>query len=546
LAPEGGVTGRCCSLDDVYDARHVAQHLGIPYYVVNFESGFEEQVVKPFIDDYLSGRTPIPCTLCNNFIKFDQFLDLASGVGASRIATGHYARIGFDDASGRYQMSRGVDHSKDQTYFLFGLKQEQLARTDFPLGGYTKPQVRELARELGLPVAAKPDSQEICFVPNGDYAAFIDAYFRERGIAPEKTQGEIRDTEGRVLGEHAGVHHFTVGQRRGLRVAAGEPLYVIATEPASQRVIVGRNEDLLRATLTAKDMNWISIAPPIHAPFARRSRFATSTPPPMPPSRHWKRRRARRSPFRRAATRRHSRPGGGALRWRSRARWWLDRIANIFSPLVAGPRAARAGPFLRKPARSRHPPPAPHRDAQPGTGLPGKIAAERRAIADEVFRSIARLIWVFARFPQINAQNIHNWIRYEGLEHYLEAKKAGRGILFATAHFGNWELSAFAHALMTEPMHIMIRPLDNPGGPDGGRSPPAFGQSPHRQMGRRASGPARAASKRSGGGSNRSEHFVAGRRLCRLLWHSRVRQHRLCEDRGADRRGRHPWLRRMV
>jgi tRNA-specific 2-thiouridylase len=261
LAPAGGATGRCCSLDDVYDARHVAQHLGIPYYVVNFESGFEEQVVKPFIDDYLAGRTPIPCTLCNNFIKFDQFLDLASGVGASRIATGHYARIGFDDATGRYQMSRGADHSKDQTYFLFGLKQEQLERTDFPLGGYTKPQVRELARELGLPVAAKPDSQEICFVPNGDYAAFIDAYFRERGIAPEKTQGEIRDTQGRVLGEHAGVHHFTVGQRRGLRIAAGEPLYVIATEPASQRVIVGRNEDLQRATLTAKDMNWISIAP---------------------------------------------------------------------------------------------------------------------------------------------------------------------------------------------------------------------------------------------------------------------------------------------
>jgi tRNA-uridine 2-sulfurtransferase len=261
LVPEGGATGRCCSLDDVYDARFVAQQLGIPYYVVNFEDRFEQQVVRPFIDEYLAGRTPIPCTLCNNFIKFDQFLELAEGVGASRIATGHYARVSYDAQTGRFQLRRGVDHGKDQTYFLFGLTQPQLARTEFPLGGFSKPQVRELARELGLPVAEKPDSQEICFVPNGDYAAFIDAYFRERGIAPDRTHGEIVDTAGRTLGEHAGVHHFTVGQRRGLRVAAGEPLYVIATEPQSQRVIVGRNQDLLRARLHAKDVNWISIAP---------------------------------------------------------------------------------------------------------------------------------------------------------------------------------------------------------------------------------------------------------------------------------------------
>ena len=277
LVPESGPTGRCCSLDDVYDARYVAQHLGIPYYVVNFEERFEEQVVKPFVDEYLAGRTPIPCTLCNNFVKFDQFLDMAAGVGADSIATGHYARVAYDQPSGRYQLRRSVDRAKDQTYFLFGLKQEQLARTEFPLGAFTKPQVRELARELGLPVAEKPDSQEICFVPNGDYAAFIDAYFREKGVAPDRTRGEVVDTEGRVLGEHAGVHRFTVGQRRGLGIAAHEPLYVIATEPAAQRVIVGRNEDLVRASLTAKDVNWISIAPiasPVRAHVRIRNKHA--------------------------------------------------------------------------------------------------------------------------------------------------------------------------------------------------------------------------------------------------------------------------------
>jgi tRNA-specific 2-thiouridylase len=261
LVPEGGAVGRCCSLDDVYDARFVASTLGISYYVVNFEERFEQQVVKPFVQDYLEGRTPIPCTLCNNFIKFDQFLEMADGVGADNIATGHYARLSLDETSGRYQMRTSLDAHKDQTYFLFGLTQAQLARTLFPLGGMIKSQVRELARELRLPVAEKNDSQEICFVPNGDYAAFIDAYFQEQGVDHAATRGEIVDTDGRLLGEHAGTHHFTVGQRRGLRIAAGEPLYVIATQPATQRVIVGRNEDLMSRSLVAKDVNWLSIDP---------------------------------------------------------------------------------------------------------------------------------------------------------------------------------------------------------------------------------------------------------------------------------------------
>src|SRR5271157_1997299 len=260
LALEGATAGRCCSLDDVYDARRVAEQIGIPYYVVNFEQQFEEHVVKPFVEEYLAGRTPIPCTLCNNYIKFDRFLEMADAVGARQIATGHYARIRYHEASGRYQLLRAVDGSKDQTYFLFGLTQQQLARTLFPLGELHKPEVREMARSMDLAVASKGDSQEICFVPNGDYAAFMDAYLEESGVPRERTRGAIVSTDGRTLGEHEGVHHFTVGQRKGLGISTGEPLYVISTDAASQRVVVGGNHDLWRGRFFAKRVNWISIA----------------------------------------------------------------------------------------------------------------------------------------------------------------------------------------------------------------------------------------------------------------------------------------------
>jgi tRNA-specific 2-thiouridylase len=262
IANEAGGTGRCCSLDDVYDARRVAGQIGIPYYVVNFEEQFEERVVKPFVEEYLAGRTPIPCTLCNNYIKFDRFLEMADAVGARQIATGHYARVRRCPESGRYQLRRAVDAAKDQTYFLFGLTQEQLARTLFPLGEMTKPAVRELARDLNLAVAAKGDSQEICFVPNGDYAAFLDAYLKDRGEAPPAARGPIVTTDGRALGEHEGVHHFTVGQRRGLGVATGQPLYVIATDPRTRKVVVGGGGELLRSRAFVKDVNWISFAEP--------------------------------------------------------------------------------------------------------------------------------------------------------------------------------------------------------------------------------------------------------------------------------------------
>jgi len=257
--PEAPKAGRCCSLDDVYDARRVATHLGIPYYVVKQEERFEQDVVRPFVDEYLAGRTPIPCSLCNNHLKFDQLLKTARSIGATRIATGHYAVNEYDPARGRWILKRPADLAKDQTYFLFGLTQEQLAHTLFPLGRMTKPEVREVARRHGLALAEKPDSQEICFIPGGDYKQFLTAYLEEQGREMPDTAGELVASNGEVIGRHDGISSFTVGQRKGLKVASPTPLYVLNIDPATHRVTVGADSELATPTLRANRVNWISI-----------------------------------------------------------------------------------------------------------------------------------------------------------------------------------------------------------------------------------------------------------------------------------------------
>jgi len=262
LQGDGPALHRCCSLDDVYDAKRVAQHLHFPHYVLNFESQFEDRVVRPFVQDYLSGRTPIACTNCNTDVKFEPLLRMARQIGADRLATGHYARIRLDHSNGRFQLLRALDPSKDQSYFLWGLSQEQLSRSEFPLGELSKDEVREIARRATLPVAEKPDSMELCFVPNGNYVQFIHAYATENKIPLSSGDGDIVTEGGQVLGRHNGVHNFTIGQRKGLGFAAGKPLYVLAIEPHNNRVIVGDDDSLRSTTFEVQNVNWISIPEP--------------------------------------------------------------------------------------------------------------------------------------------------------------------------------------------------------------------------------------------------------------------------------------------
>jgi len=254
---------RCCSLDDVYDARRVAEELGFPFYVVNLEREFERDVVAPFVASYLKGETPIPCVSCNSRLKFASLDRLAASLGCEKVATGHYARVDYDSATNRYRLLRGRNPQKDQSYFLWELTQDQLSRALFPLGEMSKPEVREVARQSQLAVAEKKESQEICFVPDGDYAGFIDRYLEAEDTSEQiPGRGELVDSQGEIVGTHEGIHRYTVGQRRGIGISAERPLYVLSIDASKNQVTVGTQEELPGGEFTAAGVNWISLDSP--------------------------------------------------------------------------------------------------------------------------------------------------------------------------------------------------------------------------------------------------------------------------------------------
>lgn len=245
----------CCSLEDFRDARRVADMIGIPYYVVNMENEFLERVVNPFISNYMSGQTPNPCVLCNSEMKFDLLLEKAAHLGADYLATGHYAIIEYDARRGQYILKKGRDESKDQSYFLFSMTQKQLSRILFPLGNYVKDEVRAILRDAGITIADKEESQDICFVEDGNYSAFID----KNGAIHPSGKGKIISRNGEVLGEHEGIYRFTIGQRRGLGISSTRRLYVTGFDEKNNHVIVGDEEDLMSSGLIARDVNWVAM-----------------------------------------------------------------------------------------------------------------------------------------------------------------------------------------------------------------------------------------------------------------------------------------------
>ena len=279
--PEPRRFGTCCTIDDLHDARRVSARLGIPHYIVNFEREFADTVISNFVSEYSAGRTPIPCVHCNGDLKFATLVARAEGLGAEFVATGHYARVDLDPATGRYLLKRGADSAKDQSYFLFTLDQEQLSHAMFPVGDLDKTAVREQARELGLSVADKPDSHEICFVADGSHTSFLERH------GSTAAAGAIRDVAGQVLGRHEGVHRFTVGQRKGLGLASPIPLYVVGIDAGANTVTVGPKDALERNELTASGVNWISGVEPeagtrVTARIRHRHREAAASVTPLP------------------------------------------------------------------------------------------------------------------------------------------------------------------------------------------------------------------------------------------------------------------------
>ncbi len=264
----------CCGAESVEDARLVCDTLGIPFYAINFREEFWNEVVSVFAQEYNRGRTPSPCILCNEKLKFDTLYKKAVEVGADKVCTGHYARVHFNEKTGRWELLKGVDRNKDQSYFLFSMTQEQLSKTLFPLGAYTKPYIRELAGEHKLVTANKPESQDICFIPDGNYAAFIERHFPDMA----KKRGKVRHVDGRIMGDHEGIHRVTVGQRKGLGIAFGEPLYVTGIDPNLNEVTVGPREATHSTECTVERVNWIAKEPKVGDAFPLTIRVRSRSP----------------------------------------------------------------------------------------------------------------------------------------------------------------------------------------------------------------------------------------------------------------------------